>query len=267
MYSIIIEVDPREHDNLIAELWEAGTLGVTERDTVLRAFFDDPPDPHTILERFAQFKPAIEQEEQRDWVKESQDRWQPFPVGERFYLVPEWRDDPAPCGRIRLRTRPGMACGTGDHPATQLCLRAMERHIQEGSAVLDVGTGTGILAEAAVLLGAGTVIACDLDIDVTLVAKANLARSIRRIPVFVGSVRAVTSQAFDLVVANLNAATLSTIRADLIRILKPGAKLLVAGFRAYEAPEIMTTFALTVEDTLEQDDWACLLFRTSAAMS
>src|ERR1700691_2629248 len=92
------------------------------------------------------------------------DAWPPLCVGERFYLVAPWHAAvQAPAGRMRLEIYPGMACGTGRHPATQLCLQAIERYVKPGAQVLDVGSGSGILSDAARLLGAGVVIACDVD--------------------------------------------------------------------------------------------------------
>src|SRR6185312_10980629 len=88
---------------------------------------------------------------------------QPMEVGQRFYLVPEWRDDPAPEGRFRVTVNPGMAFGTGVHETTQLCIEALEDFVQPGMIVLDVGTGSGILATVARLLGAERAIACDND--------------------------------------------------------------------------------------------------------
>src|SRR5205823_3181265 len=140
-------------DEVIAELWEAGTIGITEESESVRAFFDDTCNLEAIQRQFAAYDPQVSVEENRDWVKESQTYWEPFAVGERFYLVPEWCEDPPPTGRMRLTTYPGMACGTGVHPATQLCLMAMEKHVRDNDTVLDVGTGTGILAQAALLLG------------------------------------------------------------------------------------------------------------------
>ncbi|HUS07110.1 MAG TPA: 50S ribosomal protein L11 methyltransferase, partial [Bryobacteraceae bacterium] len=137
MISLRLAVSEKDKDRVIAELWELGTLGITEETGGLRAFFEQQDD--SLLEAFAPFHPEIVPEIERDWEAEAQAAWQPFAVGERFYLVPEWRDDPAPCGRVRLRTYPGMACGTGAHPATQLCLQAMERYPLEGKRVLDVG--------------------------------------------------------------------------------------------------------------------------------
>src|ERR1700738_1813831 len=88
---------------------------------------------------------------------------QPMTVGARFFLVPEWRDDPTPAGRFRIAVNPGQAFGTGVHETTRLCLEAIEEFVRPGSAVLDVGTGSGILARAAALLGAKRVYGCDVD--------------------------------------------------------------------------------------------------------
>ncbi len=75
------------------------------------------------------------------------------------------RRQPTPPGRLRLEIYPGMACGTGRHPATQLCLQAIERYVRPGARVLDVGSGSGILSDAARLMGAASVIGCDIDPD------------------------------------------------------------------------------------------------------
>ena len=259
MFSISLTASPLERDSLIAELWEAGTTGITESDEWVRAFFDSGADAPGLMHRFRDFTPRLEDVEDRDWVAESQSKWQPFAVGERFYLVPDWRDDPAPCGRIRLKTHAGMACGTGTHPATQLCLRAMEQHVREGMSLLDVGTGSGILAEAARLLGADPVFGCDLDSDAAAIARSNFAASPFAIPVFAGSVRSVRSGAIDSIVANLNLATLQTVKSDVIRILRDGGLIMLAGFRDDEFDRVERLFGRPVRATYEQDGWACLV--------
>ncbi len=118
------------------------------------------PTDGTLLDSY----PGAEarQEEDRDWVEAAREMLQPMEVGERFFLVPEWRDDPAPAGRFRMVVNPGMAFGTGVHETTRLCLEALERYVRPGMDVLDVGTGSGILARAAGLLGARRVYACDI---------------------------------------------------------------------------------------------------------
>src|ERR1017187_1355683 len=161
MFSIEIECPPEQNDMLIAELWTEGSAGIVEMNGGLRAFFEDDADRGALAGRFHAL--SWRQEEQRDWVAMSRANWEPLLVGERFFLVPEWRNDGAPAGCFPIMVNPGMALGTGMDATTQLCLEAREVFVRPGGTVLDVGTGSGILAEAATLLGAGRVVACDVD--------------------------------------------------------------------------------------------------------
>src|SRR3954451_8180770 len=148
MFSLEIDCDPEDRDLLIAELWEEGSEGIVELSpSLVRAFFDDPADRRALHARFPGARER--EEEQRDWVQSARDLLQPMEVGRRFYLVPEWRDDPAPAGRFRIAVNPGMAFGTGVHETTRLCIEALEEFLQPGMTVLEVGTGSGILAQAA----------------------------------------------------------------------------------------------------------------------
>jgi ribosomal protein L11 methyltransferase len=261
--SVWLEVDDSQRDLLIADLWEAGTAGITEASGSVRAFFNDDADAEMLRTRFGSFHPVVESEEDRDWVKDSRAHWQPIAVGERFYLVPEWRDDAAPCGRIRLRTYPGMACGTGAHPCTQLCLEAMERHLPQDGRVLDIGTGSGILAQAAHLLGAEDVFACDIDHEASMIAKENFAKSPYRIPLFTGSARSVRTRCIRTVIANVNATTLDMIRDEIRRIAAEDAILILSGFHEDETPRVVPQdFAILL--TLERDGWACVVLSAKA---
>lgn len=227
MISVLLEVKEAERDIAIAALWEAGTAGITEEAAGLRAFFYELPD----LDAFSRWNPEVREEPERDWKTETEAAWEPFPVGRRFWLAPEWRSDPAPVDRLRLTIYPGMACGTGAAPATQLCLQALEETNLSNAAVLDVGTGTGILASAARLLGAGAVVACDIDPEAAAIANRNLAGAAS---VFAGSLRACRTAAFDVVVANLNAVVLRELRGDIERVVRPGGAVIVGGFREWE---------------------------------
>src|SRR5438105_2699168 len=152
MFSLEIDCDPDDRDLLIAELWERGSAGIVELNVrTVRAFFEDGAGRTALLEMF----PGARQreEEQRDWVQEARDLLQPMEVGRRFFVTPQWRDDPTPEGRLRIVVNPGMAFGTGVHETTRLCMEAMEDYLRPGMSVLDVGTGQGILARAARLLG------------------------------------------------------------------------------------------------------------------
>jgi len=209
MYHVRIEIEPARHETLIAELWEAGTLGVVEGDGFVEAFFDD----FAAAACFGSPLPAPE----RDWVQETEDAWPPILAGEKFFVVAPWRTEPTPPGRFRLEINPGMQCGTGQHPCTRLCLAAMERIIRPGDRVLDVGTGSGILSIAAKMLGAGIVIACDIDPDAAHEAAF-----------FIGSVDAVATDAFDVVVANISEIVIGDLKPEFERV---APRRILSGFQ------------------------------------
>src|SRR5271157_1715142 len=182
LFSLFLQCSPADNDNLSSELWELGTCGIQEEPGGLRAFFDDG-EPLELVERFRNCEPILRQEDSVDWEQVSRDAWPPLEIGERFFLVPPWRDDATPPGKLRLEMTPGMACGTGHHPATQLCLEALERVVKPGDTVVDVGCGSGILSVAAALLGAKKVVACDIDPEAAGLAKIRLGTT----PIFVGT--------------------------------------------------------------------------------
>jgi ribosomal protein L11 methyltransferase len=217
MYSVRVGVSDA-FDELIAALWDAGTLGIVEGDGYVTAFFED----RESARRFGE--PAVEPEV--DWVQHTEDAWPPQLVGRRFFLAAPWRKEPTPPGRIRLEINPGMQCGTGQHPCTRLCLEAMERTIRPGDSVLDVGSGSGILSIAAKLLGAGRVAACDLDPEAA-----------RPVPFFIGSVDAVRTGSFDVVVANINQDVIGVLRPEFERVAR---RRILSGFQN------------------EQGDWTCV---------
>ncbi len=165
-------------------------------------------------------------------------------------LVAPWdHAAPTPPGRLRLEIYPGMACGTGRHPATQLCLEAIERYVQPGARVLDVGSGSGILSDAALLMGAGCVIGCDVDPDAVRIARERVTA-----PMFVGSADAARSQWADVIVANIDAATWSASRPELERVRKPGSTLILSGFPEGNAPE-----GFSPAEILSLEGWRCFI--------
>lgn len=249
MFSLLLHPPPEQEDYLIAELAECGVSGITEEPGRLRAFFEHSADAQALLERFAEYRPELTKVASVDWEQVARDAWPPLAIGERFYLVPPWRDDETPPGRLRLEIEPGMACGTGRHPATQLCLEALEKYVQPGMSVLDVGTGSGILSRAAVLLGAGRVTGCDLDPDAVAIARVRVGPAL-----FVGSVDAVRSSSQDLIVANIDAATVESLAPEFERVRRPGSKLILSGFPESDIPEGIEPW-----ERLQRAEWVCLV--------
>ena len=255
MFSLEMECEPAGRDLLIAELWGHGCAGISELDDRrLRVFFEDSADRAVLLELYAQA--TLREEEVVDWVQSARDLLQPMAVGSRFFLVPEWRGDPAPPGRLRITVNPGMAFGTGGHETTQLCLEALEDYLEPGMTVLDVGTGSGILAEAAGLLGAGRVFACDVDPDAVAVARERLPAS------FLGSADAVRSGIADLVMANISPEAIIRLVPDLKRSLRSGGILLASGFEGPEVDAVAAALAPVVE-IRHKGNWTMAVTRHS----
>jgi ribosomal protein L11 methyltransferase len=247
MFSLEIECDPDDRDLLIAELWEQGSAGVVELDAErVRAFFDDGAHRDELLELFP--GASFRVEEQRDWVQSARDLLQPMEVGARFFLAPAWRDDPTPPGRFRIAVNPGMAFGTGVHETTQLSMEALEEFVKPGMCVLDVGTGSGILARAARLLGAGKVYACDTDPVAVEIAGEG----------FIGSVDAVAAGSCDLVVANISPEAIVKLAPELARVLRPGGVLLTSGFELDEVKQIEAALP-PARAVRKKGNWALLV--------
>lgn len=256
MFSFELTFDPRQKDLLVADLWEEGSSGIVEPgEGRLRAFFDDGADRAALLARFAPFDPQPRQEEQRDWVACAREKLEPMLAGTRFFLVPEWRDDPTPAGRLRIPVNPGMAFGTGAHETTRLCLAALERYVVPGATVLDVGTGSGILAQAAALLGAARVFACDNDPIAVPIARANAGAA----RVFAGSADAVAPESADLLVANISPEVVIALAPDFRRILRPGGTAILSGFEAHEAEAVRASLGAAVKETRTENTWALLV--------
>jgi ribosomal protein L11 methyltransferase len=250
LFSLLLHPSSDREDLLIAELQECGTAGITEENGGMRAFFEADQASAPLLEHFAEFSPEFREEPPTDWERITQEAWPPLCVGERFFLVAPWdQAAPVPPGRLRLQIYPGMACGTGRHPATQLCLQAIERTVRPGARVLDVGSGSGILSDAALLVGADFVIGCDIDPDAV-----RIARERGKAPMFVGSAGAIRSQWADVIVANIDAATLERIRPELERVRKRESTLILSGFPESDAPE-----GFSPAEILRLEEWRCFI--------
>jgi ribosomal protein L11 methyltransferase len=237
MFSIDLACAPKDKDLTIAELWEAGCTGIVELDDDggMRVFFDDDARASSLQSRFGgEIKPA----DTRDWVAFAHEYLKPMEIGERIFVCPEWRDDPTPPGRIRIVVNAGLAFGTGAHETTRLCLEALERHLKPGMTVVDVGTGSGILAEAAVKLGAGEVHANDNDPEAVAVARENFQRAEVDVALSLGSADVFPENFADLIVANISPAWISDLAPEWVRILKPGGRAILSGFEADDIPRV-----------------------------
>lgn len=175
---------------------------------------------------------------------EWRDAWKaharPLTIG-RLTVIPAWWRRPLAPGRVAVRLDPGMAFGSGEHQTTQLCLAAIERHLRSGATVIDVGTGSGILAIAAAKLGATRVLAIDNDPVAVKIARANArANGVGgRVAVRLAGDLGRARLRADLIVANLTAQTLPGILRGAARRLTPGGRFVGSGFVAAGVREVV----------------------------
>lgn len=197
----------------------------------------------------------------RAWLDAWREHYRPLVVG-RFLVKPSWIDV-EPGGALVVELDPGMAFGTGLHPTTQQMLRALSGLDLSGRWVLDVGTGSAILALAARAAGAARVIAVDVDDVAVRTARENVDRAGASIEVRQASARDVDGE-FDVVLANIVASVIAEIAPDLRERTRDGATLVVAGIIA-EAEEAAlralerARFAVCERDV--QGDWVSLILR------
>jgi ribosomal protein L11 methyltransferase len=199
---------------------------------------------------------------EEDWLESWKAQFTPIRIG-RFLVRPSWSDAPAGHDAVEIVLDPGMAFGTGLHPTTRQILEALSTLPIEAKSVLDVGTGSGILAIAAAKRGASPVVAVDTDPLAVEAARENADRNGVAIPIGSGSAADVPGR-FDFVIANIVSAVLQQIAGDLVARLAPHGTLVLAGIA--EPSEAATRDAfhrarLKLLDRTQSDDWVGLAFR------
>ncbi|MEB3196158.1 MAG: 50S ribosomal protein L11 methyltransferase [Candidatus Sericytochromatia bacterium] len=195
-----------------------------------------------------------------DWEHSWKRHWHTLEVGDRLVVKPSWETCDTP-GKLIIDLDPAQAFGTGTHATTQLCMRGLEAVLADldAPAVLDVGTGSGILAIAALLLGARQVVACDIDPVAVQATRENAERNqvADRLEVLVGDVTVLKGQA-EVVVANILAEVIAPIASDLYARTRPGGTLLASGIiRARESlvQEALLEAGFALADSQYQGEW------------
>ena len=217
--------------------------------------------------------PPIEERviDEHEWLESWKDHFTLLHVG-RLVVRPSWMEYEAADGEVVIGMDPGMAFGTGHHPTTRMCLAEVDRLVQPGMSVLDVGTGSGILSIAAAKLGADRVHALDVDPVAVRAARANVRdNGLRhRVTLEERDLSADTESPgeFDLVVANLYTNVILKLAPALAAHAAAGGALVVSGIMAERAAEVehaLDDAGCSVERTEREGDWAALVARKSGA--
>ena len=250
---VVLEPNPGEvklWDKLqIIALFEA-SINTTELEQQLR---EHPLWPASVV---SVWEELAEQVWERAWM----DDYQPMQFGERLWICPTWAEPPEP-DAVNLLLDPGLAFGSGTHATTALCLQFLDNTIKGGEVVIDYGCGSGILALAALKLGAKHVTGVDHDPQAIIASRANLeTNSLDPAALEVYMPDEFTPFTADIVVANILAETLIDLVDEIVKLIKPGAWLAMSGILESQLEMVQRAYSpwITFKQPAIQEEWVLL---------
>lgn len=286
-WELSVEVPEDASEGLTNFVWELGALGVVEEESPgraprLRAFFPKTLFASALEESVRAYlrglvelgfratgEPTVVALADEDWADAWRAHFRPVPAGKTLLVAPPW-DRPPVNGRVVITIEPGRAFGTGQHGSTLGCLEALEALVarETPARVLDLGTGSGILAVAAARLGVPAVLAVDEDPDAVAAAMANAARNrvSDRVRCVLADAGALQETRVPLVVANLLTSAHQRLLPHYARYLAPGGALVLGGVLDAEASGLAEAFGgrgWAPAGALRVDGWTTLTLRRS----
>jgi ribosomal protein L11 methyltransferase len=270
---LTIETTPEGVEVMANLLIEHGAGGVVVERRAVAAYFPGDrclDDIKTAVLRLPSYvdlgsrKVTVAAVEDDDWTAAWRRHFRPFRVGRRLVVVPAWEDFSGPPGDLLIRIDPGQAFGSGEHPTTAMALSFLERVVTPSATVIDVGTGSGILAIAAARLGSARVWAVDIDPTAVAAAVANVRLNGLEdvVTVVEGSLGAVAAVTTDVIVANIVANVLMDLVAPAAARLAPDGFFIAGGIITPRRADVVGALAaagMVIIDWEEQGDWVCLL--------
>lgn len=276
-HRIAIETVPELEDAIGSYLFDQGALGLESEPTSdgvrVIVHLETPPQP-TQLDSFFDAledsfpgapRPTVEIStlDESNWAESWKDHFPPLEIGYRLFVHPPWIEE-IPEGRLGVELDPGMAFGTGHHASTKGCLQALDQHVNANKAprLLDLGTGSGILAIAAIKLGATSALAVDIDPDACAVARENTRTNNVSEAIEVDTELPRNEENFDIVVANIFSGMLIGFANDITRRLVAGGIAIGSGLETVDADAVTDaweTAGLRQKERIEIDGWTTLV--------
>lgn len=261
-----------------AEIYELNPADYPEEGVIVKAYL---PVDSALADKIEQIKTAINnllaydidvgmgtittlEVQEDDWAHAWKKYYKPTKITERITIIPTWEEYEAKDGELIVELDPGMAFGTGTHPTTILAIKMLEQVIRGHEQVIDVGSGSGILSIVALKLGAGHVLALDLDQVAVRATKQNVALNgfASKVEVKQNNLLDGVELEADVIVANILAEVIVRFIADAHRLLRTGGYFLTSGIIAKKEEEVRRALVdhdFAIEETFYQDDWVAFL--------
>ncbi|AWZ48794.1 50S ribosomal protein L11 methyltransferase [Clostridiaceae bacterium 14S0207] len=260
--------------------WDFADINILEhkgKAAVVKGYFEKDIDVNKIItyieEKIKELREMgidvgegkVEEEEiyQQDWANNWKKYYKPTKIGEKVVVKPTWEDYSKKDDELLIELDPGMAFGTGTHETTRMCVKALEQNVTEESTVFDIGTGSGILAIAAKILGAKDVKAVDLDPVAVDAAKKNVElNNVHGIEVLEGNLMDVVDGKADIVVANIIADIIKFVCEDVKNFLKKDGKFICSGIildRRTDVEEKLKSVGYKILEVKNEGEWVCIV--------
>lgn len=236
------------------------------RHNVVSALFDADADIDHVMVSLSEATGlrnlgyTVQAVEEQDWVRATQSQFDPIRIRDDLWIVPSWHDAPNP-DALNIVLDPGLAFGTGSHPTTHLCLAWLADNLQGGESVLDYGCGSGILAIAAKLRGAGETLGVDIDPQAMVASRFNAENNGADVRFFLPD--EMPSVVADVVIANILASPLKVLAPALASHCKPGGRIALSGILREQAEEVSAIYGEWFEMNPPQplENWVLLTGR------
>lgn len=205
----------------------------------------------------------LEEKKTEDWSQKWKEKWDVTHVTDKIAVVPDWIDYKPKENEVIIKLEPGCAFGTGTHQTTQLCMKALEKYMNKGDKVADIGMGSGILSILAKKLGATSVYGCDTDDTVIEVAKENAKKNNVEATFELGSADKINDK-FDFVCANILHFVLAEIMGDLKNLMKTGAMMSLSGILDEKKQMVIDAYEkenLELIEEIHQDQWTSFVVK------
>lgn len=254
-----------------------GTLKIFLKDDESTTFEDMKYDIENVLdlyreefqsrgltdEELGSWDFELEEKKTEDWSQKWKEKWDVTHVTDKIAVVPDWIDYKAKENEVIIKLEPGCAFGTGTHQTTQLCMKALEKYMNKGDKVTDIGMGSGILSILAKKLGASYVYGCDTDDTVIEVAKENAKKNGVEATFELGTADKVNDK-FDFVCANILHFVLAEIMPDLKNLMKTGAMMSLSGILDEKKQMVIDAYEkenLELVEEIHQDQWTSFVVK------
>lgn len=269
----------RVHENRFGEIYDLNREDFPAEGVIVKAYL---PVNSFLIETVGEIKESIENLKQfgidigdntiqtnevveEDWATAWKKYYHPVKISNRFTIVPTWEEyEPVVTDELIIELDPGMAFGTGTHPTTVLCLQALEKYVTKGCKVVDVGTGSGVLAIGAAMLGASHVHALDLDEVAVQAAKENieLNHASDVVEVAHGNLLDTVKEPADIIVANILAEVILTFTGDAYSLLPNDGLFIVSGIIAQKRDLVrddLVDKGFEIVETVLMEDWVAII--------